>query len=71
MGKNDNSKWRNCKYITTVRKDINSNDWFLGSITNEDAREIEISLSFLEPEIQYNATIYKDPKKKTDLQTVL
>ena len=50
------------KYITTVRKDINSNDWFLGSITNEDAREVEVVLSFLEPNMQYNATIYKDPE---------
>lgn len=50
------------KYITTVRKDINSDDWFLGSITNQNSREIEISLSFLEEEKEYKATIYKDNK---------
>ncbi len=49
------------QYITTVRKDINSEDWYLGSITNEDEREINITLSFLSFGKQYNATIYKDP----------
>ncbi len=49
------------KYITTVRKDINSSDWYLGSITNEDARELNIDLSFLDSDKSYNATIYKDP----------
>ncbi len=49
------------EYITTVRKDINSEDWYLGSITNENGREIEIDFSFLNPNKTYNATIYKDP----------
>jgi alpha-glucosidase len=48
------------KYITTVRKDINSDDWFLGSITNEDSRVLNINLSFLEDGEEYNGTIYKD-----------
>ena len=49
------------QYITTVRKDINTNDWYLGSITNEEARELEIELSFLDPYKSYKATIYRDP----------
>ena len=44
-----------------VRKDIDSDDWYLGSITNEDDRELLISFSFLEPNKKYTATIYKDP----------
>ena len=48
------------EYITTVRKDLNSEDWYLGSITNEEAREIEISLGFLNPENEYEAQIYAD-----------
>ena len=32
------------KYITTVRKDIDSDDWYLGSITNEESRELNIDL---------------------------
>ena len=50
------------KYITTVRKDRDSEDWYLGSITNGDSRTIEIDMSFLEPGKKYDATIYKDPK---------
>ena len=49
------------EYITTVRKDINSNDWYLGSITNENARELDIEFSFLDPNKTYNASIYKEP----------
>ena len=50
------------KYITMVRKDINSSDWYLGSITNESKRELNIDLSFLDKDKKYNATIYKDPE---------
>jgi alpha-glucosidase len=49
------------QYITTVRKDNHSDDWYLGSITNENGRDLIINLSFLDPGIKYNATIYKDP----------
>ncbi|WP_417887742.1 glycoside hydrolase family 97 protein [Zunongwangia sp.] len=48
------------QYITTVRKDINSDDWFLGSITNEDARSLSINLDFLDKNVSYEAQIYKD-----------
>jgi alpha-glucosidase len=48
------------EYITTVRKDRASEDWYLGSLTNEEARTIEISLSFLDPNKQYTAHIYED-----------
>ena len=49
------------EYITMARKDVNSDDWYLGSITNEKGRKMTVSLSFLEPNKTYNATIYKDP----------
>jgi alpha-glucosidase len=48
------------EYITTVRKDRHSDDWYLGSLTNEDPRNFEISLSFLEADAQYLAQIYAD-----------
>src|SRR5690606_18263076 len=54
------------EYITTVRKDINSGDWFLGSMTNEEARDFDISLSFLDPNARYEAQIYADAQG-TDL----
>lgn len=54
------------EYITTVRKDINSEDWYLGSMTNEQPRDFEIALSFLDPNARYEAQIYADAKG-TDL----
>lgn len=48
------------EYITTVRKDLNSEDWYLGSITNEEARQLEISLDFLNADYEYEAQIYTD-----------
>jgi alpha-glucosidase len=48
------------EYITTVRKDINGADWYLGSITNEKSRDLSISLSFLDPNATYGAEIYED-----------
>jgi len=50
------------QYITTVRKDLSSEDWYLGSITNEEARTINIEMTFLDPGKEYVATIYKDPR---------
>lgn len=47
-------------YITTVRKDRNSGDWYLGSITNGKGRMLEAPLYFLEPGITYVAEIYRD-----------
>jgi alpha-glucosidase len=47
-------------YIVTARKDRNSDNWFLGGITNEDPREMEVDLDFLEPGATYTATIYTD-----------
>ncbi|UJH93011.1 glycoside hydrolase family 97 C-terminal domain-containing protein [Antarcticibacterium sp. 1MA-6-2] len=48
------------KYITTVRKDLNSDDWYLGSITNEESRALAISLSFLDEGATYEAQVYAD-----------
>ncbi|WBL24923.1 glycoside hydrolase family 97 protein [Zunongwangia sp. HGR-M22] len=48
------------KYITTARKDIASEDWYLGSITNEESRALEITLDFLDEGATYEAQIYAD-----------
>jgi alpha-glucosidase len=50
------------EYITTVRKDRNSNDWYLGSITNEKSKEITVSLDFLPKGQTFTAEIYQDGK---------
>ena len=47
-------------YITVVRKDLNSNNWYLGSITDEHKREFNIELTFLENGKTYIAEIYAD-----------
>ncbi|RNL84137.1 glycoside hydrolase family 97 protein [Sinomicrobium pectinilyticum] len=51
------------EYITTVRKDRNSDDWYLGSITNEEARDLDIALDFLDDGIDYEAQIYTDAER--------
>ena len=47
-------------YITITRKAKNSPDWFIGSITDENARDVTISLNFLEAKTRYLASIYRD-----------
>ncbi|WP_295570357.1 glycoside hydrolase family 97 protein [Stenotrophomonas maltophilia] len=47
-------------YVTIVRRDRNSRDWFLGSITDEHGRVLPVSLGFLEPGVRYRADIYRD-----------
>jgi hypothetical protein len=47
-------------YLTVARKDKNSEKWFLGAITDENARTTELKLDFLTPNKKYKATIYQD-----------
>ena len=49
-------------YLTVARKDKKSENWFLGAITDENARTSEIKLDFLSPNKKYKATIYQDGK---------
>jgi hypothetical protein len=49
-------------YITIARKAKGRNDWFIGSITDENSRETTISLDFLDKGKKYIATIYADGK---------
>jgi len=48
------------EFVTIARQDRNSDNWFLGAITNEDAREIEVDLDFLEAGKTYAARLYLD-----------
>ena len=36
--------------------------WYLGGVTDEEAREVEVKLDFLKPGVKYEATIYADAK---------
>jgi hypothetical protein len=47
-------------YITIARKAKGTNNWFVGSITDENARELVMDCSFLDAGKKYAATIYKD-----------
>ncbi|WP_035564942.1 glycoside hydrolase family 97 protein [Hymenobacter sp. IS2118] len=49
-------------YLTTVRKAKGKDEWYLGSITDENARTQPIKLNFLTPGQRYEATIYADGK---------
>jgi hypothetical protein len=49
-------------YITVARKAKGKEDWFLGAITDENARSTEIKCDFLSPGKNYLATIYEDGK---------
>jgi len=49
-------------YLTVVRKAKNSEQWFLGAITDENARQSEIKLDFLTKGKKYKAIIYEDAK---------
>jgi hypothetical protein len=45
-------------YVTIAREE--KGNWFIGAITNEQARITDIPLSFLAPGKQYKAIIYRD-----------
>lgn len=48
------------RYITVARRDKNSDDWFIGAITDENARTAKVDLGFLPKGETYEATIYED-----------
>jgi alpha-glucosidase len=47
-------------YVIVARKAKNSEDWFLGAITDEEGRTFDVPLSFLTPGKTYVAEIYAD-----------
>ncbi len=47
------------EYVTIVRRERDTGNWFLGSITNEAGRELTIPLDFLE-DGRYAAILYAD-----------
>ncbi len=49
-------------YITIARKAKGKNEWYIGGITDENAREAVIDLSFLPKGKKFHATIYADGK---------
>ena len=48
------------RYVTVARKAKDSDDWFVGSATGDEARTAHIDLGFLDAGCRYRATIYRD-----------
>lgn len=51
------------EYVVFTRQERDGNDWYLGAISDEKARKLEIKLDFLEPGVRYEAQIYRDGGK--------
>ena len=49
-------------YVTIARKAKGKNDWFIGAITDENARTANVNLDFLDNGKKYVATVYADAK---------
>ncbi|WP_092668753.1 glycoside hydrolase family 97 protein [Hymenobacter arizonensis] len=49
-------------YLTIARKAKGKDEWYLGAITDEQARRQPVQLDFLTPGTRYAATIYADGK---------
>lgn len=47
-------------YVTIARKEKGTGNWFVGGITDENARTISISFDFLEADQDYEVTVYRD-----------
>ena len=47
-------------YIVTARQAKGSGQWFVGGVTDENAREMTVCFDFLEPGRKYVATVYSD-----------
>lgn len=50
-------------YCVFARQKRNSQEWFLGAITDETPRTLTVSLKFLDPALRYKAQIYADGEK--------
>lgn len=50
------------EYVTIARKDRDSENWYVGSITNAEKRSLTLPLTFLDKGATYKAKIFKDGK---------
>ncbi len=47
-------------FVVIARQQRSSDRWFLGAVSDENARTLDVSLDFLEPGKRYTARIYRD-----------
>ncbi len=48
------------EFIVAARRAKGGDDWYVGGITNEEARDVTVPMSFLKPGVTYQATFYTD-----------
>lgn len=47
-------------YVVIARQDRDSNDWYVGAVGDEIARDIVVDFDFLNDDAAYNASLYRD-----------
>nr|WKN39926.1 glycoside hydrolase family 97 protein [Tunicatimonas sp. TK19036] len=47
-------------FVTIARQERETGHWFVGGITDEEARDLTITFSFLDEDQSYEATLYRD-----------
>jgi hypothetical protein len=47
-------------FVTIAREERETGNWFLGSITDENARSITVKFDFLDDDAEYDVTVYRD-----------
>lgn len=50
-------------YVVFARQAKDQQDWYLGALTDENARQVKVKLDFLDPNKRYQAQIYRDGAK--------
>lgn len=50
-------------YVTIARKDRHSDNWYLGAVSDDQARTLPVALSFLDAGRRYSAQIYRDGER--------
>ena len=48
------------EYYAVARQDVDSSDWYIGGVTNENPRRMNLNMEFLEEGVKYTAYIYRD-----------
>lgn len=47
-------------FVAIARRERGAGDWYLGALTDEKARTLDLPLAFLDPKGRYEATIWRD-----------
>ena len=50
-------------YVTIAREERGTGNWFVGAVTDEEERTVEVDFSFLDEGVEYIASVYSDGLK--------